>query len=175
MHRQPSKSGKLPSVAFDNGRLEATDPDNLSLSLSGSKWHQETAAPPGRKGFSFTAKRNDLTPERLSLVHRAFVKQALEFAWLDHGKEWVLGSDFDHERDLILHGGRRGYIAVPRKIEFGEAELRSGMHYGTVTRNEDGHPLMFLVARFWNVPFITDTLFAEPTRPLPADFAVWTF
>jgi hypothetical protein len=137
IHRQPSKSGKLPSMGFDNGRIEARSSDEISLWLSGEKWHREHPAPPGYKSFSFTAKRRDLTPERLSRVHRALVKQALEFAWLDHGEDLVLDAEFDHARRIVLGGGHQGYISVPRNIQFGDDE-RSGMDYARLTRNEGG-------------------------------------
>jgi hypothetical protein len=51
MHRVPSKAGKLPSVAFDNGRSKAKSADELSLWLSSAKWHREHPAPPGYKSF----------------------------------------------------------------------------------------------------------------------------
>jgi len=174
MHRQPSKSGKLPQMGFDNGRIEAKSPDEIALWLSSDKWQRELPAPPGYKSFSFTAKRNDLTPECLSRVHRALVKQALEFAWLDHGEERVLSDEFDHARQIVVRGGHHGYVAVPRKTEFGD-DISSGMEYATLKRNEDEHPLLFMVARFWGVPLITDSLFPEPTQSMPDDFLVCTF
>jgi len=67
----------------------------------------------------------------------------------------------------------RPYIATRRKMDF--AELESGMEYATLTRDQDGHPLMFIVARFWSVPFVTDSLFPAPTGAVPDDFLVWTF
>jgi hypothetical protein len=161
-------------MGFDNGRIEARSSDEISLWLSGEKWHREHPAPPGYKSFSFTAKRRDLTPERLSRVHRALVKQALEFAWLDHGEDLVLDAEFDHARRIVLGGGHQGYISVPRNIQFGDDE-RSGMDYARLTRNEDGHPLLFIVARFWGVPLITDSLYPEPPQTVPNAFGVWTF
>ncbi len=49
------------------------------------------------------------------------------------------------------------------------------MEYATLTRDEDGHPLMFMVARFWSVPFVTDSFVPAPTGAVPDDFLVWTF
>ena len=173
-YRQQSKSGKLPSVRFDNGSIEATGPSDVSLWLSSAKWQRDLPAPPGYKSFSFTAKRHDLTPERLSKVHRGLVKQALEFAWLDLGEERALSAEFDRERDLILHGGHQGYISTVRTIKFGD-DIESGMTYAHRLRTSDRHPLMFILARYWNVPFITDTLFPEPNGPLHDELLVWTF
>lgn len=75
-YRVPSKAGKLPSVRFDNGTLEATSPGDVLLTLDSGRWRKDLPAPPGRRAFSFTAKRHDITPKRQSLVHRALVKQA---------------------------------------------------------------------------------------------------
>jgi hypothetical protein len=64
MRQQPTKSGKLPSVKFDNGRLESTGPGALSLELASAKWWRDLPSPrPGTKSFSFTAQRgNEITP-----------------------------------------------------------------------------------------------------------------
>jgi hypothetical protein len=77
----------------------------------------------------------------------------------------------------VLNGGHSGYVATLKHVTFSEdaTEVTSGMQYGRFTRNSDGHPLAMMVAWFWNVPLITDTLFATPSRPLPADFLVWEF
>lgn len=100
-------------------------------------------------------------------------RQALEYAWLDDG-EAVLGSDFDHERELILRDGHHGYLAMPKSVQFPD-EPESGMQYGRFTRNGDRHPFLFLLAYFWSAPIVTDTLFEQPAQTPPKDLLVWTF
>jgi hypothetical protein len=76
MRQQPTKAGKLPSVTLDNGRPERGP---LLLELSSAKWQRELPSQPGTKAFSFTGQwSNEITPERLSRVHRALLKQALQ-------------------------------------------------------------------------------------------------
>lgn len=173
-HGVPSKAGKLPSVRFDNGTLEATSADHILLTLDSEKWRKDLPAAPGRKAFSFTAQRHDITPKRLSRVHRALVKQALECAWLDHGEE-VLGSEFDREREIILRGDHHGYLSTPNKVQFPDEPPQSGLQYRRLVRNSDGHPFLFLVASFLGAPIATDTLFERPEQTPPEEVLVWTF
>jgi hypothetical protein len=175
MHQQPTKSGKLPTAKFDNGRLGSTAPGALSLELASGKWWRDLPSPPGTKSFSFTAQRsNEITPERLSRVHRALVKSALEFIWLDCG-ERALSDRFDRERSIVLEGGHRGYLSTLRHVSFLEGDVQHGMEYAELPRPGDGHPPLFLVAWFWRVPLATDTLYPEPTQQPPDNFLVWTF
>jgi hypothetical protein len=175
MHQVPAKSGKLPSMRFDNGRLESLGPGELSLSLSSEKWRRDLPALPGMKSFSFTAQQaNEIQPARLELVQRALVKQAIEFLWLDAG-ERALEPTFDRERSIVLEGGHHGYLWTIRHVSFRDAPLRYGMEYAERLRTSDGEPLLFLVAWFWGVPLVTDTLFATPPQDPPGDILVWTF
>jgi hypothetical protein len=174
MFRVESKSGRLPTVKFDNGQLAATAADHLDITLSSDRWRKDKPAPPGMKAFDFTAQRHDLKPERLALVHRALVKQLLEYAWLDIG-ERVLTAEFDHEREIVLDGGHHGYIATVKQVNFDHDEPTHGMQYASRIRNSDSHPFVSLVARFWDVPLATDTLFAAPTLEPPANVLVWEF
>ena len=45
-HQVPTKSRKLPSVAFDNAKLDWSEPDHLNRWLASEKWHHELPAPP---------------------------------------------------------------------------------------------------------------------------------
>lgn len=175
LHQQPNKAGKLPSMKFDNGRLGSPEPGSLWLDLASKKWHRDLPSAPGTQAFSFTAQRSgDITPERLALVHRALVKQALEFVWLDSG-ERALSAAFDRERTIVLEGGHHGYLITPRHVSFLDGDFRHGMEYLEQQRVSDGHPLLFFVAWFWGVPIATDSLFPEPQGMAPDDFQVWTF
>jgi hypothetical protein len=175
MFQQPTKAGKLPSVRFDNGRLEAPRAGHFELALSSERWQRENPSSPGTRSFSFTSQwSNAVTSERLSRVHRALVKQALELAWLD-SEERVLSEAFDRERSVIMEGGHHGYVATVRTVSFLGRELTSGMQYAERLRTSDGAPLLFFVEWLWGVPLIGDTLFPEPTQQLPDDFIVWSF
>jgi hypothetical protein len=168
-----SKSGKMPSFRFDNGQLECMSPGEIALRLDSGKWHKDgLPAPPGQVGWSFTAQRHDMTPKRISRVHRALAKMALEYAWLDLGEARVLSSEFDRERDLVLNGGHRGYLVLPKN---GDPEDRSlSFQYNTYSR--DGTPFIGLVASFWGLHIATDTLNPKPPGDVPEELAsVHTF
>jgi hypothetical protein len=82
----PSKAGKLPQFKFDHGALRCVAPGELELNLASKKWTRDVPEPSGHVGWKFSAKRRDLTPERLERVHRALVTMALEYTWLDLGR-----------------------------------------------------------------------------------------
>jgi hypothetical protein len=164
-----SKSGKRPSFKFDNGSLHSDKPRNLKLSLDSKRWYREgLPAPPGRKAWSFTGKRHDATPKRLSLVHRALTKIALECAFLDLGEERILSSEFDHERSVVLDGGHHGYLILAKE---GKPDSIISMTYVLGQRAADEHPFMGFVAGFWGFPIISDTLNAAPLGDVPAEEA----
>jgi hypothetical protein len=168
-----SKSGRLPRFSFDNGSLQATSPDHLSLQLDSARWHRrQSCAPPGWNSWSFTAKRMDATPKRLSLVHRALTKIALEYAFLDFGPDRVLSSDFDHERNVVLHGRHRGYLVIPKN---GEPDAPIDFSYMAARRPEDGHPLMLIEACILGVTLATDTLRSAPPFSPPEAVSVLSF
>lgn len=169
----PSKAGKLPAFNFDNGALRCVAPGELSLDLASAKWHKDKPAPPGHVGWSFTAKRRDMTPKRLSLVHRALTKIALEYAWNDLGVERVLSPEFDRERDIVLSGGHHGYLVLFDKCTPDESVA---FHYEAGhKRVADDYPMVVILASFWGVPIFTDTLFAEPSNTAPPGFSTHTF
>jgi hypothetical protein len=170
MHGIPSKSGKMPSFKFDNGSLHCERPGELSLNLDSGRWHRDgLPAPPGHVGWSFTSKRQDMTPKRLSKVHRALVKMALEYAWLDHGEERVLSSEFDRERAIVMEGGHRGYLLLPKDGYPDERTVT--FTYESRRRVSDGHPLMGMSAGFWGIYMLSDTLFPEPSADIPEEIA----
>ena len=62
----------MPWVKFDNGTLQARAPGQLFLQPDSRKWRQpDVHRDDGRVQWGFTGQRHDLTPRRLSLVHRA--------------------------------------------------------------------------------------------------------
>jgi hypothetical protein len=169
IHGVPSKSGNMPAFKFDNGRLSCRTPGELFLELDSGKWHEDgKPASPGRSAWSFTAKRHDMTPKRLSKLHRALVKLAVEYAWLDLGEERLLSDEFARERDIVLHGGHRGYVVMRRK---GDADTSLRFEYRDMRRAADDHPLLAMAAAFWGVPLITDSLFPEPPAKVPPALA----
>lgn len=176
MRQQPTKGGKLPSANFDNGKLESAGPGALSIALAGAKWHKNLPSAPGTRSFSFTAQSaNAITGDRASRVHRALVKQALEFMWLDYGDQ-AFSAKFDRERSIVLDGGHHGYVATLKKLQFPTGvRLDHGMQLDRVLRTSDGHPLIRFVASYWGVPFASDTLFPEPTGDDLEALLIWKF
>jgi HNH endonuclease len=161
----PSKAGKLPSYKFDNGQMHMKAPGELVLQLDSAKWRRDI---PGRPAsFSFTTQRHDNSKKRLSLVHRALVKQVVEYAWRDLGPERLLSSEFDHERDIVLNGRHHGYLIFPKAGQPTDRTIT--MHYQSFTRTSDAHPVVCLFAGFWGVYLATDTLFPEPQGEVPED------
>lgn len=155
----PNKSGKIPTVKFDNGQLERRGPLDIHLNLSSHRWMRDKPANPGQRAFDFTAKRRDMGPGRLSSIHRALVKQALEFIWLDYGHERALSDEFDPERRIVLEGGHHAYLAIPRRVVFDESgNVQTSIHYGSAQRSSDGRSFLFIIAEFLSVPLATDTL-----------------
>lgn len=165
----PSKAGKMPEVKFDNGRLYARSPGDLVVQLA-PKWRKDILAPPGQVGFQFTLQRHDATPRRLSKVHRALVKQAVELAWLDMEPDRLLSAEFDRERHIVLYGGHHGYLILPNDAT--PVPNNITLHYAPFVRNGDAQPFLFIVASYWGVHIATDTLQAEPQGAVPEDFAV---
>lgn len=168
----PTKRGKLPWMNFDNGSLECQNESELALALDSRRWTASKPAPPGRKAFSFTAQRHDATPKKLALVQRALLKIAVEFSWRDEGPEHALGADYDHAREKVLRGGQSGYIVLG-KVATPSEEVH--IHYQRAHRTSDGHPMVMVVARFWGVLLVTDSLFREPVRELPDGLLLLTF
>lgn len=169
----PSKKGRLPRFEFDNGSLWCDAPGEISVALDhDSSWRDDLPAPPGYRAFSFTAESSDVTPRRLAKVHRALVKQALELAWIDFG-ELALGPDFDREREIVLRGGHHGYIVIPKEVD--PNAFGTEINYSSLKRASDGKPFVFVVAFLLGVPYVTDSLNAQPVNELPEDFNLLTF
>ena len=157
-----SKKGAMPSTKFDNGTLTAERRGHLSLELDSRKWTTPPVpAGDGRVQWSYTSQISGFTPKKFALVHRALVKCALEFAWLDHGEE-VLSDRFDRERQIVLRGGHAGYLVVPRTANVLD-NISCSLTYMPVNTVADGTPLMGIEASFWGVVIATDTLFPQPT------------
>jgi hypothetical protein len=170
VHGIPSKRGKVPVFKFDNGSLSGGKPGELFLDLDSQKWSKPAVpAGDGRVQWGFTAKRHDMTAKRVAKVHRALVKMAVECAWLDLGEERLLSEEFDRERDIVMRGGHHGYLLLPKE---GVPDEEVSLSYQQFTRNEDKHPLLFVLARFWGVQLVTDTLFPMPQgKDIPESFA----
>ena len=95
--------------------------------------------------------------------------------WLDYGEDRALSDEFDRERDIVLHGGHTGWIGIERKVAFRERPLTQ-VQYTHRRRPSDGHPLMVIQCTYWDIPFITDTLLAEPPEtPPPTEAGIWRF
>ena len=161
-----TKAGKRPEFRFDNGSLRSEQPGHVRLDLDSGKWHQSgLPAPPGLESWSFTAQKMDASPKKLSMLHRSLVKIAVELAWLDHGEQKLLGSEFDHERDIVLHGGHSGYVGMVTKGNPEDLSVRCA--YQIAQRRSDGHPFLGIASSFWDVALFTDTLHATPLGDLP--------
>lgn len=170
MNGVPSKSGKPPIFKFDNGVLSCDASGALSLQLDSRKWHDEDVpAPPGRHGWSFTAQRHDLSPKRLALVHRALIKMALEYAWLNLGEERALSADFDKERQIVLDGGHHGYIVIPKKST---PTALMNFWYRANPGRHDQRPWITIMASFWGVMLGTDSRFPKPPTAVPDELAL---
>jgi hypothetical protein len=173
MHAIPSKRGKLPSFQFDNGSFAATGPGELALQLDSEKWRsRDVRRPDGRTEWSFTAQRNEGTPKRLSLVHRALVKMAAECAWLDEGDDLLLSEVFDRERDIVMRGRHHGYLIIPKK---GLPAADISLEYLRPNRASDGVAFMSIHTRFWGVSIATDTLNLKPIMALPPEYGLFEF
>lgn len=160
-HGVPGKKGRLPHTQFNNGSLVSKAPGEVALTLDDeSAITRNIPAPPGHHGFRFTAEFAEPRPKQLERVHRALVKQALEFAWLDHPESLVLGPTFDRERHLILHGGHPGYLLMPRTSHPAGAGIQ--FTYQLVQRRCDGHPLVAIHFSCWGVSIVTDSLLPAP-------------
>jgi hypothetical protein len=172
-HGIPSKRGKLPSFQFDNGSFAATGPGELALQLDHAKWRsRDVVRPDGRTEWSFTAQRNEGTPKRLSLVHRALVKMVVECAWLDEGDDLLLSDVFDRERDIVMRGGHRGYLVIPKE---GLPAPDISLEYMRRNRTSDGAALLFIETRFWGISIATDTLFPRPMNEVPPEYCLFEF
>ena len=172
-HGIPSKTGKLPAFKFDNGTLRCVGRGELYLSLDSEKGQPEAPpAPPGRKGMAFSASRNEASPRRLRNVHRALLKMAVEFAWIDLGEEAALSSTFDHLRERVLNGRHSGYLAFPEKSATSE-EIQ--FQYEPLTRQSDQHPVVGMLGTFWGFPIFTDSLFQKPPKPPPPGLLLHAF
>jgi len=165
-----SKSGKRPSFKFDNGSLHSDRPGNVQLSLDSEKWHKTgLPAPPGHTSFSFTGMRHDATPRRLSKLHRALTKIALECAWLDLDEESVLSGEFDRERRIVLGGGHHGYLILAKQSIPEERQVTFTPVFAR--RDEDGEPYLGIAANILGVLMATDTLKERPAEDVPEDVA----
>ena len=172
-HGIPSKSGGLPDFKFDNGVLRCLAPGELNLSLDSAKGQPETQHLD--RGFvktGFTATRSEGSPQRLRNVHRALLKMAVEYAWVDLGETGALDAKYDHLRDRVLNGGYAGYLAFPEKANPNETIQ---FQYEPRTRVSDGHPLVGLLASFWGFPIFTDSLFPEPPMGVPPGWILHSF
>lgn len=116
-----------------------------------------------------------MTPKRLAKLHRALTKIALECAWGDLGEARLLSAEFDRERDIVLNGGHRGYLILPKQGTPGEPTV--SLNYVLAKRNSDGQPHMGLVVNVLGVHLATDTLNPEPQgQDVPEELAsVHTF
>lgn len=167
-----SKSGRMPQVAFDNGMLRHDTPGEILLELAGRRWRSpDQRLADGRVQWSFTAKKRGAAPDHLALVHRCLVKMALEFAWMDLGPEAAMGAAWERERRLVLGGGERGHLIVPRICDVADRHDCS-FTYQTVIRDRDQARITLIGADFWGVQLITDTLQAEPAGEVPEDVAM---
>ncbi len=163
MHGVPSKKGVIPTANFDNGTVESPEPGKLVHTVRHRRWISAAPTPAGGTVYAISHKRDsDARPDRLARVHRALVKQALEFAWIDLG-ERVLGSGFDHLRTIILEGGHHGYLSMFDLVAFSADGLRSGIDYAELHRDGVIEPGLYFVAWLLGWPIITDTLHSEPT------------
>jgi hypothetical protein len=170
-HGIPSKSGKLPSFNFDNGALRCIRPGDIHLQLDSYKGQPNDSSGTGAHGMSFSAWRNEGTPRRLRNVHRALLKMAVEFAWMDLGEDEALGADFDHLRERVLNGQHGGYLVFPEKIDAAEE-----ISFQYERHNALGdHPVIAMLASFWGFPLFTDSHHAKPTRTAPPGLILHTF
>jgi hypothetical protein len=171
-HGIPSKSGKLPSFNFDNGALRCVSPGHIHLQLDSYKGQPKGASGAGAHGMSFSAWRNEGTPSRLRNVHRALLKMAVEFAWMDLGEDEALGEPFDHLRERVLNGGHGGYLVFPERIDAAEEiSFQYERHDGFAP----DHPVIAMLASFWGFPLFTDSHFAKPAKPAPPGLILHTF
>lgn len=122
--------------------------------------------------FSIDAIRHDSNPRTLSKVHRALVKIALEFTWIDMGEEAALSTEHDRSRALVLSGQHHGYLAMPKKSQ---ADDQIRVQYSPWKRVADEHPFLAILVSFWGVPIFTDTLHSEPVNDALEGFVVLTF
>lgn len=171
-HGIPSKSGKLPDFNFDNGALRCVRPGHIYLHLDSYKGQPKDSGGASAHGMSFSAWRNEGTPRRLRNVHRALLKMALEFAWIDLGEDEALSEDFDHLRERVLDGGHGGYLVFPEKVDPAEEiSFQYERHDGFAPN----HPVIAMMGTFWGFPLFTDSHHVKPSRPAPSGLILQTF
>jgi hypothetical protein len=165
-----SKGGKRPTFKFDNGALASDSPGNVQLQLDSAKWKTDgLPAPPGRRSWSFTGQRHDMTRKRLAMLHRALTKIALECAWLDHGAQRLLSAEFDRERNIVRDGGHHGYIVLAKNGDLEERGIT--FNYVLARNGDDGTPYMGIAANILGVCLVTDTLKVGPGEEVPKELA----
>ncbi len=110
-----------------------------------------------------------MTAKRLAKLHRALTKIALECAWLDFGEERLLSREFDRERAIVLDGGHRGYIILPKQGVPQERTVSLSIVHAR--RGDDLEPYMGILANILGVYLLTDTLKTAPAEAVPEDVA----
>jgi hypothetical protein len=173
LHGIPSKAGVLPISRFDNGELRCLSPGELKISLDSAKNQPKTERlSQSQVKTGFTALRSPGGPQQLRGVHRALLKIALEYVWVDFGEARALAAEFDYVRNRVLRGGYAGYLAFPQKSNPCET---LHFQYALDTRSTDGRLVVGLLARFWGFPLFTDSLSTGPVRDVPAEIIVHPF
>jgi hypothetical protein len=104
-----TKSGRLAEARLSNAVLSQVDEANVHMRVHNSK---SLTPIPGGVHAEFVGR--NMTPKYTATVTRFLFKAALEFGYLDFGRDVVLGRKYRHVRRIALGGSYQGYLALVR-------------------------------------------------------------
>jgi hypothetical protein len=113
VHGLPSKAGKLPRANFSNGTLVAHGEGQITVENASKAFIKDTSP----TTFVFQLQMANLTAPKLELISRALLKLGIECAYMDHGYNVLVSSEWDDVRTALRVGGDSGYVAIPTHVK----------------------------------------------------------